>query len=363
MLRHTLATLRQLDEFLRLYQTGFVAVWPLLGLACVQPWTWRPVVALLVASSSFNLFGGILNDLCDLDSDRLSRDRGDRWLVTGVVSPERARVIVGLQLPIILVTHVVAGFRMPALAWMATALAGQAIYDVFGKRSRVPPLAEAAEGIAAGCLVLYGATCLSDAIGPLAWPTAASGVAFILLVNAFHGGLRDVEDDLAAGVRTTPIWLGCTGDRRKVRISRAMSVYAAACLAVLLILSSVIARAEGAGALTVTAIGAVVNVALFLWLHRLRKPAWDVALRIHVGMLMIPVMTAFSARLRAASLVMLLTIYVVPVLPIAWRLLRRRSDADEIPARGERQVAAREDAPPGSARSHLELGGFVQEHR
>ena len=152
-------TFRQLDEFLRLYQVGFVAVWPLLGLACAQAWTPRSVAGLLAISAGFNVFGGVLNDLCDLRSDREAPERSERWLVTGVVSERLARLVVIAQLPILLAIHLAAGFRTASLGWLVAALIGQAIYDTWGKRSRIPPLAEAGQAAAASFLVLYGATC------------------------------------------------------------------------------------------------------------------------------------------------------------------------------------------------------------
>src|SRR5262245_46348737 len=129
------ATFGQLDEFLRIHQIGFVAVWPLLGLACAQAWTFPSVAALVAISVCFNVWGSVLNDICDLESDRQCPERSDRWLVTGAVSVATARTLVAAQLPLMLGVHAAAGFRAASLGWLAVAVAGQAIYDIFCKRT------------------------------------------------------------------------------------------------------------------------------------------------------------------------------------------------------------------------------------
>ena len=299
-------TFRQLDEFLRLYQLGFVAIWPLLGLAGAHGWTARPIVALVAISLAFNVFGGVLNDLCDLESDRHAQERSDRWLIAGIIPGWLARGIVVAQLPIMLAIHLAAGFRTASLGWLAAALVGQAWYDILGKRSRIPPLAEAGQAVAAGCLVMYGATSLAADPGTLALPTATAGAALLLLVNAFHGGLRDIGDDLVARVHTTPIWLGCGVHPNHPRISAAMSAYGAWWLAVLVAASMAVAYETMARLSLITSLGSAINVGLFIALHRVKKPAWDAVLRLHVGLLTIPIMAAFFPLLGVGSMLALL---------------------------------------------------------
>lgn len=315
-------TFRQLDEFLRLYQVGFVAVWPLLGLACAQSWTWRSIAGLLAISVAFNVFGGVLNDLCDLRSDREAPDRSQRWLVTGVVSERFARIVVVSQIPVVVLIHLASGFRAASLWWLGAALVGQALYDTLAKRIRIPPFAEAGQAAAASCLVLYGATCATNIFIPLAWPTAVAAAALLLLVNAFHGGLRDIHDDARSLVRTTPILFGCAATADAVRISPAMSAYAACCLALLVASSLVVAHQFGPLIRIVTAAECAVNVILFIVLHRLKKPMWDVLLRSHVALLMVPIMTAFSALLDVGASVVLFMIYLTPALPITCQFVR-----------------------------------------
>lgn len=315
------STYRQVDEFFRLYQVGFVALWPLLGLACSQRWTAGTVAGLVVASTSFNAFGGILNDLFDLPFDRQSRERSQRWLVTGAVSEGLALTVALLQIPLLMCVHWAAGFRPAAFGWMVAALIGQALYDAFGKRSRVPPIAECGEAVAGSCLVMYGATCLTTDYSPLVWPVAASSASMLLLVNAFHGGLRDLEDDLRQRVTTTPILLGCSPTADGVRISRAMSVYALLSLSTLILSAMLVALAADWRAVLATGVCCAVNGALFFLLHRVAKPLWDTVLRANVLLVSIPIIAAFIPRLAPGETVTLLAVYFIPILPLTLRFL------------------------------------------
>jgi len=326
-------TLAHVDEFLRLYQIGFVAVWPLLGLVSADRWSPAAVAALLVLSICFNTFGGVLNDISDLPSDRESRKRSDRWLVTGAVSERSALMLVFSQVPLMLVAHVAAGFRAGALPWLAAALLGQTFYDLRGKRSSVPPVAEAGQAMAAGCLACYGATCT---VGSISWRTALTAVtaaSMLQLANAFHGGLRDLHDDRLARVTTTPLWLGCVPNGNDVKISTTMTVYSAWWLTLMMAASLMVAIGAPPSIGLATAVECAAVYAVFVALHSLRKPLWDVALRLHVTLLAVPIMTAHSASLEAGQIAVLAVIYLGPSLPLVYRYMQASlSDSVDDPA-------------------------------
>lgn len=363
-------TFRQFDEFIRLYQVGFVAVWPLLGLATVQGWTTAAVVALVAASACFNVVGGVLNDICDIESDCQSAERADRWLVTGVVSLTQAWVLVILQLPAMALIHLAAGFSIPSLGWLFGAVIGEAVYDLFGKKCSVPPAAEAGQGLAAGCLVCYGAACAGGTVPTLAWVTAGAAVAMLMLANAFHGGLRDIADDLQSNVTTTPIWLGCSSESGQVRVSRAMSIYAAWWFGVLMTGSIVIASRGTEATLFATLTWCAINVALFAALHRLRNPAWAAVVRLHVGLLMVPIMIAFGSMMTARMTFVLGAVYLLPVLPLIWWRLQALWAGQQpvtswalerLAVRGglRMELVAEQNAAPGAIGTHLYLRRLV----
>jgi 4-hydroxybenzoate polyprenyltransferase len=309
----------QVNDLLRVYQVGFVAIWPLLGLACVTGWNLPCVTALLAVSVAFNTFGSVLNDVVDLPFDTRHPSRSHQWLVRGTLKRGHALVLAVVQLPVMLAVHVVSGFPLAALSMLLGAVLGQTVYDLYGKRCPVPPFAEMGQGAAAFLLVSYGAAVSRNPWNSSVWFTATAAMSFILLANAFHGGLRDIDGEIAYLRYTTPIWLGCRGRRdRAVHISTSMSLYSGinqACL----ILVSVLLAARFApeterSAVLITAVVAAsfLNAVFFLLLHRIKKPAWDVLLRVHVTFLAIPLMLSFIPRLGGRASATLFLVYFAP---------------------------------------------------
>ena len=373
MIKRLLASACDVDQLLRLHQLGFVAVWPLLGLAAVTDWSPVTVAGLLTVSLFFNTYGVLLDDAVHLDVDRLDPLRAKRWLVRGTVSPRQAVAVALAQLPLMAGAHLAAGFTIDSFPCLLGAVIGQGAYDVYGKRCRVPPLMEAAEASAAGLLVLYGAMATGTAPNTLAWLTAGAGAAFILLVNAFHGSLRDIEVEMPCRQRTTPIWLGCKGVREGVvHISSAMSAYAGMWQIALIALSLAVAlRASAPGnrdLLLTIAVGlaALANAVLFVLLHRVRKPTWDLVMRLHVAILMLPIMLAFTPRLGLARTGVLLAVYFGPTLLTAhfWlnRTRRREAGSFAVSAAAGRPTLPKQDLAPGLSSHDLDLRRFVNEH-
>lgn len=315
--------IHEADGLIRLHAVGFLAVWPLLGAAAVSRWTPRLFLGLLVTAFFFNTFGAVLNDVVDLPVDRTNRLRANTPLVRGVVPRMCALTLGLLQIPLVVVSHLAAGFPIGALPLVLGALASMAVYDLWSKKAPVPPAIEASQAAAGTLLVLYGAAVTGGRATPLVWPTALSAAAFILLVNAFHGGLRDLENDIAHGQRTTPIWLGCGSTVDGRFISKAMSVYSASLLSVLTVLAlwtaahvEVASEAGRMAVLWVVTACVFVNGMLFVFLHRTDSPAWDVVLRAHVASLPVPLLLAFTPALGVAWSLALFAVYVVPLLAL-----------------------------------------------
>lgn len=333
MFKRAATALFELDNLVRIHQLGFVAVWPLLGRAAVSDWPLGPFVALLAVSVCFNAYGSVLNDALHRHIDRDDPLKANGWLVRGKLTPAQAVVVAFLPLPIALWVHAVAGFSADAIVWLLAAFVGQAIYNLYCKTCAVPPLIEGAEALAAFSLVLYGATVTPAELTPLVWFTAGAGTAFILVVNAFHSCLRDIETELQSRQRTTAIWLGCRGVHHgAVHISPAMSCYVGSWHAVL-IGFSLAAVGETGGSTAATfiaraaiAVSAAVAAALFVSLHWIRKPAWDVIMRLHMLLVPTPIMFAFVPGLGAAQSVLLFVVYLSPsILTGVWWTTRARS--------------------------------------
>jgi 4-hydroxybenzoate polyprenyltransferase len=368
-----LTSVWELDQFVRLHQLGFVAIWPLLGLASATIWSPVAVAGLLAVTLFFNTYGVLLDDVVHLEVDRRDPLRANRWLVRGTVTQGQTLVVALLQLPLMVSAHVAAGFEIGALPYLLGAVLGQGIYDLFGKKCPVPPLMEAAEAAAASLLVFYGATATGTPVTSLVWVTAGAGAAFILLVNGFHGSLRDIPFEIACHQRTTPIWLGCRGIvDGKVHITAAMSAYAGFWQAVLIALPFAVLALPGDEVVNllwaILAGGAgLASAVLFVLLHRIRKPAWDLLMRLHVGVLALPLMIAFAARLGPASAVFLFVAYLAPMALTAryWllrtgaRIARPRLPRPET----ARMLSAEQHLTPRPFGHNLDFGRLVNEHR
>ena len=314
---HLIDRLRTADRLVRLHAFGFLAIWPLLGAAAVSDWTPRLLLGVLAVTLFFNSFGAILNDVVDLPVDRTNPLRARDLLVRGAVSRRQALQLALLQVPIIAIAHLAAGFPPGALMLVAAGLIGMAVYDGWSKSLRVPPVIEASQGAAGSLLVLYGASITHQTMTPAVWLIASSAAVFILFVNAFHGGLRDIENDRACAQRTTPIWLGCRGViDGHVHITTWMSVYSGILQGLLIVFAVWTAALLGSGPVGFAAVYAasIANLALFWGEHRARKPLWDVLLRVHVAAAATPLMLACMPQLGSLGSMILLAVYVGPLL-------------------------------------------------
>jgi 4-hydroxybenzoate polyprenyltransferase len=323
--------LHEVDRLVRLHAFGFLVIWPLLGAAAAGGWGPRVFCGIAVVTLCFNTFGALLNDVVDLPVDRTNPLRARDPLVRGTISRRSATLLALAQVPLIGAAHWAAGFPPSALGLVAAALLGMAAYDLWSKQLRVPPVIEGAQAAAGTLLAMYGAAVAGHLTAPTVWPVALSAGVFILFVNAFHGGLRDIENDRACGQRTTPIWLGCRGvTDGRVHITPAMSLYSTALQALLIGLAAqaAIGLGHGAGWLGIVAAASLGNLAVFVFEHMVRKPAWDLFLRTHVAIAALPLMLAFVPRLGPVGTALLFAMYCIPLL-----VLDRSHLTDRVAAR------------------------------
>lgn len=209
-----------LQRFIRLPAFGFSALLALLGAASVAPGlpAWR-LWGLLGATLAFHQFGYVLNDVIDLPIDRLHPGRAGYPLVRGWLKPWHALAYALAQIPLAFAISAWLGAGVWAYAALAAAFLGLGVYDMWGKRTRLPPLTDALQGLGWAALALYGAIVAGGAPARLSWILAAWVVLYIVLVNGVHGSLRDLTSDTAAGALTTAILLGARpGARAPLRL-------------------------------------------------------------------------------------------------------------------------------------------------
>ncbi|MCB0032891.1 MAG: UbiA prenyltransferase family protein [Anaerolineales bacterium] len=195
--------------FIRLPALGFTLLLPLLGSASVWPvLDGRLLVGLLCAAVCFHNFSYVLNDVVDLPIDRTQPQRAHYPLVRGRISAVQALAFALLQYPLaLLVTWWLRGSEA-VYAWLTAAFVLMGIYDVWGKRFFYPPLTDIAQGVGWAALVFYGALLVQQEVVVLTILLAAFIAGFITLLNGVHASLRDLDNDLQWGLRTTAIVLG-----------------------------------------------------------------------------------------------------------------------------------------------------------
>jgi len=197
-------------SFVRFSALGGTLILPLLGAASTgSRLPSRDLVAMLVAATSFHLFAYVLNDVVDLPIDCTEPRRSVSPLVTGAVRPGQALAFALAQVPVAGAIAARASWRPEAPIGLSLAFALLAVYNVFGKRCRVPPSTDLIQGVGWAALLLFGAG-VGGRSTAATWLVAAFVTVFIVMANGVHGALRDLPNDHRCGVRSTAIWMGAS---------------------------------------------------------------------------------------------------------------------------------------------------------
>ena len=196
-----------LSHFLRFEYLSVAVIFPLMGSAtATTQLTGFHLLGILGGAFAFHIYVSLLNDIVDLPLDRTNPARAAYPLVSGRISSNTALVITLIQIPIAAAVIYWQASSLTAYFAMAVALGMMTIYNIWGKRSSIPPAMDVIQGIGFSSLVLYGAA-LAAGLTPLSWLTFALGVIWMVIINLL-GGLHDLQSDLAFGVNTTPIYFG-----------------------------------------------------------------------------------------------------------------------------------------------------------
>jgi 4-hydroxybenzoate polyprenyltransferase len=269
-------TLDAIQRFVRATFFGFTSLLVLLGAGVVNPDPDALTIAVLViVAMNFHVFGYVHNDLVDLAVDRTAPLRASDPLVTGLIRPAHALALACAQIPIsfALTLAVATSWHAPAvllLGYVATVL-----YNLYGKRCRVPIVTDAVQGIAWISIALYGSLLVGE-MSALSLVVAAFGFGFIFLINGVHGGLRDLANDLRHHRWTTAILLGARPvDQDRVRSSLRLQAFAAVPLSIMVVplaaaLFSGLGYARPTELLVVASFTVVVAVNLWFWIEVVR---------------------------------------------------------------------------------------------
>ena len=198
-----------LGSFLRLPLVGWSLAMPFLGILSVPYGVSYSAIVPILMVVPFHVVMGVVNDLATIDLDKEDPRKVQRPLVSGAVKPSTAKLLV----LVVVVTAFPAdaallGFDAVRSATLAIAFVGTAAYNLFGKRTRVPPLMDFLLGIGSAAFVHYTMLAIHGAPTTSGVVVEVAVVLYVTLNNGVHFGVRDIEVDHGHGARTTPIALG-----------------------------------------------------------------------------------------------------------------------------------------------------------
>jgi 4-hydroxybenzoate polyprenyltransferase len=316
--------------FLRFSAIGGTIALPLLGAGTVTPKPGlSPYLGLIGVGVAVHVFGYVLNDVVDLPIDRHEPRRVDFPLVRGTISPGAALAVAVLQIPIaLLLTHRNGG-NVPAYGALVTSIACLTIYDMWGKKVAFPPLTDLVQGLGWAALGVYGAYIAADCFSTSTTVLFIYIVTMIVMANGVHGSVRDLENDLRCGVRSTAIMLGARpGPGQTILISPAMERYAQLLngLLVAVALGSLITnrfRYDRSALMWTTA---VVGTLAFFSLLLLRKigrrdqnrQKLNTIGMLHLMLLFLMMIFLFVAGMGPALSALILLIFFAPLLTHSW---------------------------------------------
>lgn len=212
---------------LRISTLGFTLLLPLLGTVSAQgALPFRRGALLIAVAFAFHVFAYVLNDVMDLWIDRTEPLRADSLLVRSELDPRRALGIAWIQVPIAFAFAFYASASKEALLSLGVAFLALTLYDVYGKRCPLPLLTDAVQALGWCALALFGALFEVPRVGMNTVWLIAYVFVQVLMVNAIHGGIRDIANDFARGARTTAIWMGARpAEGGEIRLPRTLVAY------------------------------------------------------------------------------------------------------------------------------------------
>jgi 4-hydroxybenzoate polyprenyltransferase len=311
--------------FTRFPVIGVSALMPLLGAASLNP---RPsagqVFGLLGVALAFHNFAYVFNDVVDLPVDRTEPLRAKCPLVQGTVKPWQALAFAGLMAPLAFGLTAWQGGPLRAYLALGAGFALMAAYDLWGKRTRFPPLTDLVQALGWGAYTLYGAAMMPGPFNHLTVVVVAFVVVYILMVNGVHGSLRDLKNDYDCGMRSTALLLGARPRGEGVTLPWPLAAYTLALQAGLIALTAFPLASNDLGyppparALTAAAVLGSTLFALY-WLRAAarrsaRGSPMIIAGAMHIALTLSCVVVLFACRAAPGLLAVMVVIYLAPLL-------------------------------------------------
>ncbi|MCX6664687.1 MAG: UbiA family prenyltransferase [Euryarchaeota archaeon] len=205
-------------RLLRLPGLAGLSIAPVFGAISVGVLDLIPLSILFLIGAFTSIYGFVLNDIIDVNVDKLSKELSNRPLVKGTISKKTALLICSLCFIGALITIFLVFYTPPRPAFFLGLLcillsAGLGtVYNIYGKKLIGSDFLVA---LSEAFLVLFGALMVIQTTSQLTlftWVIFILTFCQLLFMNAIEGGIKDADHDplmnvkniaLASGVRVT----------------------------------------------------------------------------------------------------------------------------------------------------------------
>ncbi len=180
------------------------------------------LLLLFIIGLLYHFYGFVLNEYSDIEVDRYAKELSDKPLVKGTIGKQSALAAAIVAIISAVILAVIFFGNLYAILALLIAIFFGAIYDLFGKRFFG---ADIVLGASILFFTLFGAYSVSSKI-----TSAVILVAFLFFIQlsfqtGVTGGMKDIPHDSKANAKTSPVYLGCRVDNKKLFISREFKLY------------------------------------------------------------------------------------------------------------------------------------------
>jgi 4-hydroxybenzoate polyprenyltransferase len=203
--------IRDYIEISRFFNMGLTGIAPVLG--ALSMWNigtlpfWQLGVLFLIGCFA-HAFGFVLNDIVDIDLDKLSKELNARPLVNGKITRKNASIftVVCLIISLLLCSVFFKNITQFSLILgiIIVAYLFGILYDFASKKY---PGMDIFVALAVAFLILFGASTIGTP-STLAWIVALIGGLQVLFMNMINGAIKDIDHDKEGLAHTIAICLG-----------------------------------------------------------------------------------------------------------------------------------------------------------
>lgn len=321
--------IKTIYRLIRFSAVGFTVFMTVLGLSSVgQDFAGNTIAGIIAIAIAFHIHVYLLNDLIDLEIDKTEPFRAEYPLVRGDISKSTALLIALGMIPFAFVFTRMLSSSADSLLYLSLAFCFITVYNLFGKRINLPIIMDAVQGLGWASLVFFGASIVQVPPSHLTFIVAGLAFVYTMMINGVHGALRDLENDMTCGARTTAIVMGVKIiGSSEIYLPKSFTRYAISLQIFFIILSLVPSVFNWFGYTPLqwwTSSGMIIGahfLSIYLLYRVLKstKKKWDLFYygMLHLVLTLGTFLLLFIFSLEWSLLVILLLFYIIPI-AIMW---------------------------------------------